>query len=131
MVNFANEPLRSVPKPSYGRWKPKRGTQTRVTTKVRKEVDRRSMELMSSPVPCCEKCGYIYQISKAHMENASQGGTGRHPRNIANLCGTHGMVGTCHHWADNTPEGRRWKVRYAKKLESYYRDGNGKNFWKE
>lgn len=112
------------------RIKDKRGDHTKVSDKVRKEVNRRSMELFDTNVAVCERCGTTRNLSKAHIVNASQGGSGKDPANIMNLCGTHGMKGTCHDWADNTKEGRVWKKQYGAMLRLYYSEGNGKYFWK-
>jgi len=109
--------------------KRKRGDITRVTTKVREEVNRRSMELMDVDVPVCERCGTMYNLSKAHIHEAAHLGPGDIPWNIMNLCGTHGWKGTCHDWADNTKEGRAWKKQYGAMLRLYYGEGNGKYFW--
>lgn len=111
------------------RIKPKRGDHTKVTAKVRTEVNRRSMELLGVDVPVCERCGTMRMLSKAHIVNASQLGSGRDPANIMNLCGTHGMKGTCHDWADQSAEGRLWKKQYGAMLRLYYAEGNGKYFW--
>lgn len=100
---------------------PKRGDYTKVTANVRKEVNRRSMELLGATVPVCERCGTTMNLTKAHIVNASQGGPGGDPSNIINLCGTHGMKGTCHDWADNTKAGREWKEQYGKMLRKYYK----------
>lgn len=100
---------------------PKRGDITRVTPNVRKEVNRRSMEMLGASVPVCERCGTTQNLTKAHIVNASQGGPGGDPANIINLCGTHGMKGTCHDWADNTKDGRKWKEQYGKMLRKYYK----------
>lgn len=105
----------------HKRGNPKRGDITKVTPNVRKEVNRRSMELTGSTEPVCERCGTTKNLTKAHIINASQGGPGNDPANIINLCGTHGMKGTCHDWADNTIEGRKWKERYGKMLRKYYK----------
>lgn len=99
---------------------PKRGDLTKVTANVRKEVNRRSMELIGANYPVCERCGTTHNLTKAHIINASQGGPGNDPSNIMNLCGTHGMKGTCHDWADNTIEGRKWKYHYGRILRKYY-----------
>lgn len=118
-----------VPKPKFGRGKPKRGDRTAVTDAVRKEIARRSMERWNTNVRCCERCGAIRNLTAAHMENASQGGSGSEPWNIALLCGTHGLAGSCHDWSDNTTEGRDWKVNFAAELLEYYDNGAGRGKW--
>lgn len=120
---------RPSPKPQHGRNKPKRGTVTKVKNNVRDEVNRRSMELMDVDVPVCERCGSSKDLTKAHMEAAAQGGSGSEPWNIVNLCGTHGTK-QCHEWADNTPEGLKWKKKKRVDLLSYYLMGEGRNHWK-
>lgn len=112
------------------RIKPKRGDITKVTPQVRQEVNRRSMELLDVDIAVCERCGTSKNLTKAHIINASQGGAGGDPANIMNLCGTHGMAGTCHNWADNDRDGRLWKKQYGAMLKLYYSEGNGKYFWK-
>ena len=128
------QPVRAVPK-SSGSSKGKRGAGkktvgdiTKVTTAVREEVNRRSMELMGTDVPVCERCGSPKELSKSHIENASQVGSGGTPLNIMNLCGTHGFVGTCHDWCDNTAKGREWKKGYGEMLLEYYNEGDGKPY---
>lgn len=49
------------------RRKPKAGDITKVTPKVRNEVNRRSMELLNVDVPVCERCGSMKNLSKAHV----------------------------------------------------------------
>lgn len=120
----------AVPKPSFGRNKPKRGSYTNVTDKVRKEIERRSMELWNSTVPCCEHCGRIDMLCAAHMENASQYGSGGVPWNIMLICGTHGWTDRCHHWADNTLPGRTWKEGKIIELREYYDSGAGRKYWR-
>jgi hypothetical protein len=115
----------SVPKPNHKRNKPKRGSLTRITQAVRDEVNRRSMEMMGTDVPVCEKCGYARDLTKAHLISAAQGGSGSDPANIVNLCGSHGIgghdgKGGCHDRADNSLAGRVWKEVMRCKLLDYY-----------
>ena len=105
------------------------GAITKVTDAVRVEVNRRSMEIMGTDIPVCERCGTSKQLSKCHIKEASQYGAGYDPANIMNLCGTHGFRGTCHDWADHTKEGRLWKKQYGAMLRLYYREGAGVNYW--
>lgn len=93
------------------------------------------MELWDSDIPLCEKCGYARDLTKAHILNASQGGSGSDPANILNLCGSHGIGGRdgrggCHDKSDNTAAGRTWKVAQGEKLAEYYRAGEGRKHWK-
>lgn len=104
----------------HKRNKPKRGDYTKVTAAVRKEVDRRSMERWHSNVACCERCGTIHNLTKAHIQNASQMGSGSDPRNIMNLCGTHGWTGSCHDYCDNVRAGLVFKRQYGEFLQQYY-----------
>lgn len=113
---------RPVPKPQHSRAKKKRGDHTAVTDKVRKEIARRSMERFGYNVRCCERCGNTRDLTAAHMQNASQYGSGGDPWNVALLCGTHGIKGSCHDWADNTAEGREWKFAFAVELLEYYEE---------
>lgn len=106
-----------------------RGAITKVTPHVRAEVNRRSMELMGVDIACCERCGTTKQLSKAHILEAAHLGPGYDPANIMNLCGTHGFRGSCHDWADNTHEGRKWKKQYGAMLRLYYAEGNGQHYW--
>lgn len=132
-MSLSSQPIRSYSKADQlhkVRSAPKRGKITKVTANVRKEVNRRSMELLGVDIACCERCGVSYNLSKAHIQDASQMGPGYIPWNIMNLCGTHGWKGTCHDYCDNTLDGRKWKKRYGDKLRLYYKSGNGKHFWK-
>jgi hypothetical protein len=113
----------------HKRNKRKRGDVTKVTAQVREEVNRRSMELLGTDIPVCERCGTPRELSKAHILEAAHMGPGYDPANIMNLCGTHGFRGTCHDWADQTFVGRQWKKQYGAMLRLYYSEGNGKNYW--
>jgi 5-methylcytosine-specific restriction endonuclease McrA len=104
-----------VEKPKHKRNNPKRGNLTRITKKVNDEVLRRADG-------ACEICGRTtsYCFERAHLINASQGGSGKEPWNIALLCGPKVNTGTCHHWADSTAEGKQWKEEYRRKLKRWY-----------
>jgi hypothetical protein len=117
-----------VKKPQHGRNKPKRGNLTAITDKVRQEVNRRSEEFFGQGCPLCERCGSPYGLTKAHLVNASQGGSGAEPWNLANLCGTHG-TGGCHEFADNCKEGKAWKEAKRSELIKYYTTGEGRKHW--
>lgn len=99
----------------HKRRKPKRGNQSRITQKVRQEVQNRSQGQ-------CERCGRTsaYSFEMAHLINASQGGVGNNPNNIVLLCGPKVNTNTCHQWADETREGREWKQAKHKELKDYY-----------
>ncbi|WP_243299122.1 HNH endonuclease [Bacillus litorisediminis] len=107
--------LRAVPKPRHRRRVPKRGNVTKITQKVRKEVMRRSEGK-------CERCGksQAYSFEMAHLKQASQGGRGDEPWNIALLCGPSVNTGTCHNFADYTAEGRKWRMEKREELYKYY-----------
>jgi 5-methylcytosine-specific restriction endonuclease McrA len=104
------------PKPSHKRGKPRRGQFTRITQKVRQEVLERSEGR-------CERCGrsQSYSFEMGHLINASQGGSGSEPWNIALLCGPSVNSGTCHNWADYTEDGRRWRLAFRERLEKKYK----------
>lgn len=125
--------IRAVTKESQlqkRRVKPKRGQHTAITDRVRKEVDRRAAERTDYVI--CEICGCSrpdYRFEKAHLDNASQYGSGRVPWNIANLCGPKTQSGTCHQFADETASGRAWKKAKQKDLIEYYKNGEGRNYW--
>lgn len=122
--------LNAVPKPNHERGKPKRGEHTKITAKVRKEVERRASE--KEGFLSCEWCGCSnpsYRFEKAHLTNASQGGSGSEPWNISNLCGPRTENNTCHQIADDTLAGKVMKRLLAKKLLKYYTTGKGKDIW--
>lgn len=107
--------LRPVPKPQHKRRKPKRGQLSRITKQVRDEVLRRSEGK-------CERCGRTsaYAFEMSHLQQASQGGRGDEPWNIALLCGPSVNTGTCHNFADYTAAGREWRMAKRKELIKYY-----------
>lgn len=104
-----------VPKPKFKRRKPKRGSQTRITPKVREEVLRRSSG-------CCERCGKhsSWGMEMAHLQSAAQGGSGGEEWNVVLLCGPSTDSKTCHHFADHSKAGREWRIKKRKQLEKYY-----------
>jgi len=107
--------MRSVPKPNHKRRKPKRGQLSKITPKVREEVNHRSGGQ-------CERCGtyQAYAFEHAHLVQASQGGRGDEPWNVALLCGPSVNSGTCHNFADYTKAGREWRLSKRKELMEYY-----------
>lgn len=122
--------LRPAPKPEHGRNKSKRGDHTKITNKVRNEVNRRASE--KHEYIMCEWCGCSrpsMRFEKAHLDNASQYGSGGEPWNIANLCGPKTETGTCHQIADETAAGKVMKRVLKRKLIKYYTTGKGKNYW--
>lgn len=98
------------------RVKQKQGNRTRITQKVRREVERRSEGK-------CERCGRTsaYAFEMAHLQSAGQQGSGSEPWNIALLCGPKVNTGTCHQWADETRQGREWRKQMRIMLEQYYK----------
>ncbi|WP_017797606.1 HNH endonuclease [Oceanobacillus kimchii] len=107
--------MQPVPKPNHKRRKPKRGRLSKITPKVREEVKHRSGGQ-------CERCGTYqsYAFEMAHLEQASQGGRGDEPWNVALLCGPSVNSGTCHHFADYTKDGREWRLSKRQELMEYY-----------
>lgn len=107
----------AVPKvnPNHKRRKPKQSTRTRITNKVREEVLRRSEGK-------CERCNRTsaYSFEMSHLVQASQGGSGDEPWNVALLCGPSVNTGTCHNFADYTAKGREWRKHKRKELKNYY-----------
>lgn len=105
----------SVPKPQHNRRAPKRGDLTKITNKVRKEVQIRSEGK-------CERCGRTtaYAFEMSHLIQASQGGSGSDPANIVLLCGPSVNTGTCHNFADYTAAGREWRMQKRKELIEFY-----------
>lgn len=101
--------------PNHKRRVPKRGTVSKITQAVRKEVLIRSEGK-------CERCGRTnaYAFEMAHLEQASSGGRGDDPANIALLCGPSVNSGTCHNFADYTAAGRFWRMNKRKELMEYY-----------
>jgi len=97
----------------------KRKDVTRITQKARDEVIQRSEGK-------CERCGrtsaYAFEIS--HLVQASQGGRGDDPSNLALLCGPSVNTGTCHNFADYTAKGKEWRMQKRKELIDYYEQQN-------
>lgn len=107
--------INPVPKPQHKRFKPKQSQKTRITDAARKEVLRRSGWK-------CERCGVssAYAFEMAHLINASHGGRGDDPKNVALLCGPSVNTGTCHNFADYTAKGREWRMQKREELRRYY-----------
>lgn len=105
----------ACPKPKHRRLKPKRGSQTKITAKVRQEVLRRSNS-------CCERCGRhsSWGMEMAHCLSAAKGGKGSEAYNVILLCGPSIQNGTCHFFADHTREGREWRMNKRDELIKYY-----------
>src|SRR5690625_3271663 len=104
------------PKPNHKRRLTKRGTRTRITQKARNEVyDRVGYRH-------CERCkrSQAYAFEVAHLQQASQLGSGDDPANLVLLCGPSVNSGTCHWWIDSTKEGRAWAMEKRKELQEYY-----------
>lgn len=101
-----------VPKPEPRKRKPNK---SKITNNARQEVYRRAGGK-------CERCGMTnpYAFEVAHLIQASQGGRGDEPFNLALLCGPSVNTGTCHNFADYTARGREWRQAKRKKLIAYY-----------
>lgn len=108
--------FRPVPKPKHKRRAPKRGTRTKITKKARDEVYDR---VGYRHCECCSR-SQVYAFEVAHLEQASQGGSGDDPANLALLCGPSVNSGTCHWWIDSTKEGRQWAMKKRKELIEHY-----------
>jgi hypothetical protein len=106
-----------IPKinPNHKRRVPKAGTRTKITQKVRREVERRSEGK-------CERCGRTsaYSFEMSHLQQASDLGSGSDPANIVLLCGPSVNTGTCHNFADYTAKGREWRMAKRKELIAFY-----------
>ena len=105
-----------VPKPNHKRRVPKRRNVTRITQKARNEVYER---VGMRRCECCQRTN-AYAFEVAHLEQASQGGRGDDPANLALLCGPSVNSDTCHYWIDSTREGRKWAMKKRKELTEYY-----------
>lgn len=107
--------MNPVPKPNHKRRKPKRGQRTKITQAVRREVLERSEGK-------CERCGKhsSWGMEMAHLEQASQGGSGGDKANVVLLCGPSVQTGTCHNFADYTADGREWRKAKREELQQYY-----------
>lgn len=105
--------IRPVPKPAKRKRKPNKSI---ITNKARQEVYRRADGK-------CERCGRTraYAFEVAHLIQASQGGRGDDPANLALLCGPSTNTGTCHNFADYTASGREWRFQKQKELKERYR----------
>lgn len=104
-----------VPKPRHKRRVPKQKDRTKITNKVRREVLKRS----EGKCECCGRTSaYVFEM--AHLIQASHGGRGDDPANIAYLCGPSVNTGTCHNFADYTAEGRAWRMKKLEELKRYY-----------
>lgn len=66
-----------------------------------------------------DRFGFPKRLEIAHLHNRSQMGSGE-PDNLTLLCGPVVNSDSCHHWADSTAEGRRWKEKRRAELMKYY-----------
>ena len=96
-TNLANEPVRAVPKPSYGRQKPKRGKASEFSPSVRKAIIKRDKGL-------CVRCGAPYH-NIHHVIYRSAGGKGTIDNGVC-------VCYWCHEWAHSGREGRKWFEQY-------------------
>jgi hypothetical protein len=124
-MNLANEPIRAVPKPSYGRRKPTARQRGNISPSVSKEVIRRSGNV-------CERCGWTIGrydptgrkmgLQNAHLLRRHKIEGKTEPWDVARLCGPSVNTGTCHWWIDHTRDGREWAAEYREKLIERYRE---------
>ncbi len=88
-----------VPKPQYKRYKPTAKQRGAITPKVRKELYERSGGR-------CERCGG-HAVHAAHK-------TRRWKLQRTTVDDLLHLCMTCHVWADNTADGRKWLDRQAR-----------------
>jgi hypothetical protein len=103
MVNFATEPVRSVPKPSHKRYKPRSRTRGAISPKVRKELKERSGGI-------CERCNAAQAVHAAHLTRRWLIETRTTVNDLSRLCVP------CHINADQTKEGREWLEWFKSKV---------------
>jgi hypothetical protein len=101
MNNLADQPVRAVPKPSFGRNKPKRRTLSELSVK---EVAR--LRLRSNGV--CERCDSHRATEKAHVERRWNSTKPPTAEDVIDLCKW------CHTWADSCLAGRKWMRSFQK-----------------
>jgi 5-methylcytosine-specific restriction endonuclease McrA len=107
-MNLANQAARAVPKPSYGRGKPKRGNRGKFSVKVTREIGERDSWR-------CVRCGSYYVESVPHhVIYKSQGGPGTVDNGVT-------ICRNCHDWAhglhsgpsgEPAADGRKWFEQY-------------------
>ena len=93
---------RPVPKPSHKRIKPTARQRGAISTRVRQQLYERSGGL-------CERCGkraaHAAHITRRwKLERTTV-------NDLLHLCVT------CHYWADNTAEGRKWLQKMGEKIQ--------------
>lgn len=113
-MNYANEPVRAVPKPSHNRSdKLTQKQMGAIRNKYRKKVNARSDDL-------CEGCGK-HKLSCWTLENAHIDGRGvidhmTTDLDLLRLCGPSTQSGTCHHWVTVTRMGRNYMQDQRERL---------------
>jgi hypothetical protein len=122
-MNLANEPVRAVPKPSYGRRKPTAKQRGNISPSVSKEVIRRSGNV-------CERCGWTIGrydptgrkmgLQNAHLIRRGNVKVKTEPWDVARLCGPSVNTGTCHNIIDYTAKGKEWAAEYREQLIQRY-----------
>lgn len=85
-----------VPKPKFKRYKPTAKQRGEVTKKVRDQLEARSGGL-------CERCGR-HGVQAAHI-------TRRWKLKKTTVNDLIHLCISCHYWADNTADGRKWLKR--------------------
>lgn len=104
-MNLANQPARTVPKPSHARNRPTAKQRGTISVKVRKELRDRSNGI-------CECCRYNLAAEAAHTLRRWKIEDRTTVNDLAHLCYD------CHRWADNSQDGRKWLEEFRnKKLE--------------
>lgn len=94
-MNLANQPVRAVAKPSYGRNKPTAKQRGQISTKVRKQLRERSLGV-------CEKCHYALATEAAHLIRRWRIIECTKVTDLGHLCNK------CHTECDQTALGRIW-----------------------
>lgn len=103
-MNLFNQPVRAVPKPSYGRNKPTLKQRGAISVKVRRELRERSGGI-------CECCGSHLATDAAHLVRRWKVPDRTTVKLVAHLCKG------CHQWADSCKEGREWLEQFRITLE--------------
>lgn len=101
-MDLYNQPVRAVPKPSYGRNRPTAGQRGAISVKVRRELRERSGGI-------CECCRNNLAQEAAHTLRRWKVEDRTTVKELAHLCVA------CHRWADNTAEGRKWLTEFRNK----------------
>jgi hypothetical protein len=103
MINFANEPVRAVKKPSHGRNAPKRTSISNLSPKEDKRLKERSNGV-------CERCDRARAVERAHIVRRHNHSASPVAEDYAHLCKV------CHRWCDGSLEGREWLLQFQIRL---------------